>query len=79
MAARSDGPDPEAGPVGYASSQIAPLGQIRTSDHALVHRLSRRIAADRALVISKGSDHAASKSIAKDDAGFNKVPPGVAP
>ena len=79
LAALSNGPDPDADPVGHASSQIAPLGQIGTSDHAVAQRLSRLIAADRALVISNGSDHAATKSIAKDDPGFNKVCPGVAP
>jgi hypothetical protein len=31
----SDGPDPQADPVGYAEAQILPLGQIRTSDGEL--------------------------------------------
>jgi hypothetical protein len=75
----SDGPDPDADPVGYALSQIAPLGQIHTSDHALAQQLSDLIAADHALVNTNGSDHAATKSIAKDDAALNKVCPGVAP
>jgi hypothetical protein len=79
LAVLSDGPDPDADPVGYALSQIAPLGQIKTSDNALAQRLSDLITADRALVRSSGSDHAATKSIAKDDAALNKVCPGVAP
>jgi hypothetical protein len=79
LAVLSDGPDPDADPVGYALSQIAPLGQIHTSDHALAQRLSDLISADHALVNTNGSDHAATKSIAKDDAGLNKVCPGVAP
>lgn len=79
LAVLSDGPDPDADPVGYALSQIAPLGQIHTSDHALAQQLSDLVAADHALVNSNGSDHAATKSIAKDDAGLNKVCPGVAP
>jgi hypothetical protein len=74
----SDGPDPDADPVGYALSQIAPLGQIHTSDNDLARRLSDLITADRALVSSNGSDHAATKSIAKDDADLNKVCPGAA-
>jgi hypothetical protein len=78
LAVLSDGPDPDADPVGYALSQMAPLGQIHTSDHSLAERLSDLIAADQALVNSNGSDHAATKSIAKDDAGLNKVCPGVA-
>jgi hypothetical protein len=79
LAVLSDGPDPDADPVGYALSQIAPLGQIHTSDQDLAHRLSDLITADRALVSSQGSDHAATKSIANIDAGLNKVCPGVAP
>jgi hypothetical protein len=75
----SDGPDPDADPVGYALSQIAPLGQIHTSDDAVTQRLSDLIKADRALVSSNGSDHAATKSVAKDGADLNKVCPGVAP
>jgi hypothetical protein len=74
----SDGPDPDADPVGYALSQIAPLGQIHTSDRDLAQRLTDLIAADQALVHSNGSDHAAAKSIARDDADLNKVCPGAA-
>lgn len=36
----ADGPDPDADPVGYALSQIAPLDQIHASDPALQQRLS---------------------------------------
>jgi hypothetical protein len=79
LAVLSDGPDPDADPVGYALSQIAPLGQIHTSDSDVTQRLSALISADEALVHSNGSDHAATKSIAKDDADLNKVCPGVSP
>ena len=79
MAVLADGPDPDADPVGYALSQIAPLGQIHTSDHALAKQLSDLIAADHALVNTNGSDRAATKSIAKDDKSLNNVCPGVAP
>lgn len=79
LAVLSDGPDPDPDPVGYALSQIAPMGQIHTSDDAVTQRLSDLITVDRALVSSNGSDHAATKSVAKDDADLNKVCPGVAP
>jgi hypothetical protein len=49
------------------------------SDRALARQLSDLIAADHALVNTKGSDHAATRSIAKDDDGLNKGCPGVAP
>jgi hypothetical protein len=78
LAVLSDGPDPDVDPVGSALSQIAPLGQIHTSDHALARQVSDLIAADQALVNTNGSDHAATRSIARDDAGLNKVCPGVA-
>jgi hypothetical protein len=78
LAVLSDGPDPDVDPVGYALSQIAPLGQIHTSDSDLAQRLSDLISADQALVHSNGSDHAATKSIAKDDADLNLICPGVA-
>jgi hypothetical protein len=78
MGVLADGPDPDADPVGYALAQIAPLGQIHTSDPALAQRLSSLISADRALVNSNGSDHAVAKSIAKDDAALNTACPGVA-
>lgn len=74
----ADGPDPDADPVGAALSQIAPLGQIHTSDHDLAQRISGLVAADRALVSSNGSDHAATKSIAMEDADLNKLCPGAA-
>jgi hypothetical protein len=79
LAVLSDGPDPDADPVGYALSQIAPLGEIHTSDSSLAERVSNLISADKALVGANGSDRAATKTIAKDDAGLNKVCPGVAP
>jgi hypothetical protein len=79
LAVLSDGPDPDADPVGYALSQIAPLGRIHTSDNTVAQRLSSLISADETLVRSNGSDHAATKAIAKDDADLNKACPGVAP
>jgi hypothetical protein len=78
MGVLADGPDPEADPVGYALAQIAPLGQVHTSDQSLAQRLSSLISADRALVSSNGSDHAATQSIKKDDAALNTACPGVA-
>ena len=51
----SDGPDPDADPVGYALSQIVPLGQIHTSDRSVATTVRRLIAADRSLVASNGS------------------------
>ena len=78
LAVYSDGPDPDADPVGYALSQIKPLGQIQTSDHTVSAALDNVIAADRALVTSDGKDHAAKKAIAAADKTLNASCPGVA-
>ena len=75
----SDGPDPGADPVGYALSQILPLGQIHTSDRSVATTVGRLTAADRALVDSKGADRSATKAIAKADKALNAACPGVAP
>jgi hypothetical protein len=74
----SDGPDPDVDPVGYALSQILPLGKIHTSDHAVSSSLHSLIEDDRALVKSKGSDKAAKSGIKKADKSLNKACPGVA-
>jgi hypothetical protein len=85
LAVLSDGPDPDVDPVGYALSQIRPLGQIHTSDQSVRTDLTDLVTADRKLVSSTGSDHAeqaaikaAKASIKKDDASLNTVCPGVA-
>lgn len=78
LAVLSDGPDPDADPVGYALSQIKPLGQIATSDHSVRVTLDKLIAADRSLVNSNGSDHAAKTAIARADKALNTACPGVA-
>jgi hypothetical protein len=74
----SDGPDPDADPVGYALSQILPLGQIHTSDQAVSTTLHSLIAADHALVTSNGADKAAKTDIKKADNSLNTACPGVA-
>jgi hypothetical protein len=74
----SDGPDPDADPVGYALSQIKPLSAVHTSDHAASTVLTKLVAADRALYTSNGSDPAAKEEIKKADAQVNKSCPGVA-
>ena len=78
LAVLSDGPDPDADPVGYALSQIKPLGLIHTLDHSVEESLTHLIAADRQLVDSSGSDDAAKMGIKKADAALNTACPGVA-
>jgi hypothetical protein len=81
LAVFSDGPDPGADPVGYALSQILPLGEIHSTASSAQPTLAivrTLIGADKALVRSKGSDHSATVTIKKADAHLNVVCPGVA-
>jgi len=78
LAVLSDGPDPDADPVGYALSQILPLGQVHTSDQAVSTTLHSLIAADHALVKSNGADKTAKADIKKADDSLNTACPGVA-
>jgi hypothetical protein len=75
----SDGPDPDADPVGYALSQILPLTQLRSTDTAAINTIDAVVAADRALVKSNGSDHAATKAIKSGYGELNRACPGVTP
>jgi hypothetical protein len=75
----SDGPDPDADPVGYALSQILPLRAVHSSDHAVIQTVDRLVAADQDLVHSNGSDKAAATAIKKSDHTLNQACPGVAP
>ncbi len=75
----SDGPDPDADPVGYALSQIEPLEGVRTSDSSIKAALARLIPADQQLVDSNGADKAAAASVTQADDAINRSCPGVAP
>jgi hypothetical protein len=74
----SDGPDPDADPVGYALSQIQPLEGIHSSDSSAMHAVSALVSADQTLYNSNGSDKAAATAIKKADVSLNKACPGVA-
>jgi hypothetical protein len=73
----ADGPDPDADPVGYALAQINALASIRTTNYAVRAAVTKLVPADRALVSSNGSDHAATATIKKEDAALNRSCPGV--
>jgi uncharacterized heparinase superfamily protein len=59
-AALSDGPDPEADPVGHAQAQILPLREIHTSDGALHRAIDTLAAAYRSFSSTDGSSAAKS-------------------
>jgi hypothetical protein len=59
-AALSDGPDPEADPVGHAQAQILPLREIHTADGALHRAIDTLAVAYRSFSSTNGSSSAKS-------------------
>jgi hypothetical protein len=74
----SDGPDPDADPVGYAEAQILPLGQIRTPDAQLRAAVSKLAGAYRAFFASNGSSSTAKLAVAAASKRINSLCPGAA-
>ncbi len=74
----ANGPDPAVDPVGYALSQILPLSNVHSPDTAAIDTVHSVVAADRALVRSNGTDHAATTAIKQGDARLDEACPGVA-
>jgi hypothetical protein len=56
----SDGPEPEADPVGHAQAQVLPLREIHTSDGALHQAIDTLAAAYQSFSSSDGSSTAKS-------------------
>jgi len=74
----SDGPDPDADPVGYAEAQILPLGQIRTSDAQLRAAIGKLASAYRMFFDSNGSSSTAKLAVAAASKQINSFCPGAA-
>jgi hypothetical protein len=74
----SDGPDPDADPVGYAEAQILQLGQIRTSDAQLRAAISRLASAYRAFFDSNGNSSSAKLAVVAASKRINSFCPGAA-
>jgi hypothetical protein len=74
----SDGPDPDADPIGYAEAQILPLGQIRPSDAQLRAAIGRLADAYRSFFASNGSSPAAKLAVASAVKRINSFCPGAA-
>jgi hypothetical protein len=74
----SDGPDPDADPVGYAEAQILPLGQIRTTDAQLQAAIGKLASAYRTFFDSNGSSSRAKLAVAAASKQINSFCPGAA-
>lgn len=59
-AALSDGPDPEADPVGHAQAQVLPLREIHTSNSSLHQAIGTLASAYQSFSTSNGSNSAKS-------------------
>jgi len=76
-AALSDGPDPDADPVGYAEAQIRPLRAIQTSDHALRAAIRDLATAYAQVFASNGTSSAASKAVTAATSKVSAICPGA--
>jgi hypothetical protein len=74
----SDGPDPDADPVGYAEAQILPLDQIRTADTPLRAAIGRLASAYKAFFASDGTSGTAKLAVATASKRVNAICPGAA-
>jgi len=76
--ALSDGPDPDADPVGYAEAQILPLRQIHSQDKALEVAIGGLADAYQSFFTSNGKSSAAKEAVAVASKKINSFCPGAA-
>ena len=76
QAALSDGPDPEADPVGHAQAQILPLREIHTADGAL-HRAIETLAAAYQSFSSTDGSSAAKSAVSAASKTIEHLCPGI--
>jgi hypothetical protein len=73
----SDGPDPDADPVGYAEAQFGPLRQIHTQDTALRDAIGQLAAAYQEFFSTNGTN-TAKEAVAVASSKINSICPGAA-
>jgi hypothetical protein len=73
----SDGPDPDADPVGYAEAQVMPLTAIHTSDKPLQTAIDDLASAYGLFFRAKG-DAAAKSAVTQASTRLNAICTGVA-
>jgi hypothetical protein len=75
----SDGPDPDADPIGYAEAQILPLRRLAIADSALSKAVQKLAGAYQAYSVSTGAGNpAAAVQASKAEAAVNAICPGAA-
>ena len=76
----SDGPDPDADPVGYAEAQVLPLEQLKLSDATLSQSVHRLTAAYKAFSMTNGAKGtAAAIKVSAAETALNAICPNAAP
>lgn len=73
----SDGPDPDADPVGYAEAQISPLRQISTSDRTLRNAIGQLADAYQEFYNSNGTSKAKEEAVAVASKKVDSICPGA--
>jgi hypothetical protein len=74
----SDGPDPDADPIGYAEAQILPLRGISVSDQALHTAITQLADAYQAFFDSNGKSSSAKEAVTVASNKLNSICPGAA-
>jgi hypothetical protein len=74
----SDGPDPDADPVGYAEAQILPLRGISVSDQSLRTAITQLADAYQAFFDSNGKSSSAKEAVTVASNKLNSICPGAA-
>ena len=75
----SDGPDPDADPVGYAQAQVLPLQQLKISDAKLSTAVKSLASAYQAYSGSTGgAKTTAAAQVSTSEAAVNAICPGAA-
>ena len=74
----SDGPDPDADPVGYAEAQVLPLRRINAPDQALRSVISQLANAYQQFFAGNGKSSNAKEAVAVASKKLNSLCPGAA-
>jgi hypothetical protein len=72
----SDGPDPDADPVGYAESQFGPLRAISTKDATLRDAIGKLADAYQEFFTTSGTE-TAKEAVSVASSAINKICPGA--
>ena len=76
----SDGPDPDADPVGYAEAQVLPLHQLKLADGTLSRAVRQLDAAYKSFSSTNGAGgKAAAGKVSAAEKAVNAVCPNAAP